>query len=174
MSSWPVISRKRARGMTALRLRAARSEDAHLLFTLRNDPAVVRLSRSGQSVSWEDHAAWFHAAVADAAHRRIFFVTMDDETIGVLRFDRSAVEGPAVVSIYLLDGFVGRARGPRVLADGCRAIFAAWPEIEAVEAVIIAGNERSARTFERVGFVRIGEDADGSRRFRLARLAAIN
>jgi len=156
-----------------LRLRPATADDARMLFSLRNDPAIVRLGRSKQTVTWAEHLSWFTRALSDEQRRRIFFLVENDETIGVLRFDKEDEPTEAVVSIYLLEPFRGQGRGPRALALGCAEIFRTWPMLAAVDAIIIADNERSVRAFQLAGFAFAGDEPDGSRRYRLERTASI-
>lgn len=131
-------------------MRPAETADARRLLSLRNDPLIVSLSRSGRPVTWEEHEQWFAQVLAAPERHRIYFLTQERKTVGVLRFDRAS-EDSAEITIYLLKSATGRGLGTEIIRRGCAMITRDW-RITKVLAHIIRGNEASMRAFAKAGF----------------------
>jgi len=134
----------------AASLRPAGLSDRAAVFAWRNDPFIVSLSASRRTVSWDEHVAWYDRVIAADAHL-LLIVEHEGAGIGTVRFDREG-EAAALVTIYLLQAFVGRGLGTPVLREACQIAFRRWPAVSGLEARIQAGNARSIRAFEKAGF----------------------
>ena len=135
--------------MGTLALRDATVEDMDLIFKWRNDPWIISLGSSGQSVTKEEHQNWYGKAMNDDGIS-MSIISIDDEEAGQIRFSRES-DGIAVVTIYLMKPFTGQGYGVEALKKGCDKIFKAWP-VQKIEAYIQDTNEPSIVAFEKAGF----------------------
>jgi RimJ/RimL family protein N-acetyltransferase len=141
-------------------LRPATPADRATVFAWRNDPFIVSLSASRRTVTWDEHAAWYDRVVTGERHL-LLIVEREGEGIGTVRFDREGEAG-ALVTIYLLEPFVGRGLGTPVLREACGRAFVRWPEVGHLEARIQAGNARSVRALEKAGFRQVETSVDAA------------
>ena len=140
-------------------LRPVVAEDAGLLLALRNDPASVHFSRTGQRVSAEEHKAWF-ADVVDNPGRRVWIGEVDGEAVGQVRVD--VENGAGEVSIALAERWRGRGYGTAMLAV-LRQTLLADHQVRRLVARVHQDNAASAAAFRRVGFEPGGADGDFQR-----------
>ncbi len=130
-------------------IRPATRDDARDLFEWRNAPAVRRFSRDEAPIGWDTHDRWLTQALADP--RRILLIgSAAAAPAGVVRYDLAGSE--AEVSIYLAPDRAGRGLGRALLAAAERWLAARHPEVEAVVAEVMAGNDVSHRLFAGSGF----------------------
>lgn len=101
-------------------VRAARADDSARLFAWRNDPTTVAMSGTGSPVAWQDHAAWYQAALA-ATTRAIFIGEQNGVAIGTVRFDEAKTRNEAEVSINLAPEIRGRGMSRPLLNAAMRA-----------------------------------------------------
>lgn len=126
--------------------------DRDLVFAWRNLPGMVALSGSGRTVSWDEHVAWF-ARVLQAETCLIWKIVSREEPIGQIRFDiRAGTRARAVVTIFILPSWTGRGLGRVAFRQALAQLEARWPEVEVVEAEVIAGNAGARRFFDALGF----------------------
>tara|TARA_Y100000589_G_scaffold300319_1_gene310360 strand:+ start:2179 stop:2649 length:471 start_codon:yes stop_codon:yes gene_type:complete len=143
-----------------IRLRPAEQSDAASVFEWRNDPWIVSLSTSGQSVKREQHDAWF-SRMLDREHHLFWIIeSRCGEGMGIVKVDL-APDQTAVITAYLLKLFIGKGRGPEAIILATQKAFEQWPELKCINAFIRPENDRSIRAFSRVGFV---EDSKGDAR----------
>ncbi len=141
--------------MDRIVVRAAREDDARSLYEWRNTPEVRAASFDDRAIAWEDHFAWFHAALANP-NRHLLIGEADDRPIGVLRYDRSGME--AEVSIYLVPGIAGQGWGTRLLVAGNEWVEHHLPGVARLRARIRPENVASKKAFARAGFIPGGTD----------------
>lgn len=139
----------RAMEGAAVTVRHAAADDCDKVWGWRNHPATRERSLDSRTIPLADHRAWFTASLVNE-DRRIFIAEMGDEGVGVIRFDR--VECTALVSIFVAPERIGKGLGTSVLAEGCMAIRRDWPELQAIDADIMATNPASRSIFMQVGF----------------------
>lgn len=136
----------------ALQARAAQQSDSRLLFDWRNDEETRAASRSISPVSWDEHAQWFAAVIADPL-RHLYIVETSEEpapvSIGMCRFDGKD-GAPTEISINLDPAFRGRGLSAQVLRLAIDTFRAGGGG--ALKATIRPGNVASVRAFEHVGF----------------------
>jgi RimJ/RimL family protein N-acetyltransferase len=126
-----------------VRLREARSNDAELLFTWRNDPETRRQSRDTEAVDWEDHLEWL-VKVLEAPDRLLLIAVDDQGPIGTIRFD--FVDKRAEISVTVAPERRGEGLAASLVREGTQGVDAP------VDAWIRSDNEISRRAFERAGF----------------------
>lgn len=138
----------------AFRFRRATMDDACLLWTWRNDPAVRQVSLSTDEIPYESHCNW----LADRLQRRdcqIFIVTdQAGEPIGQVRFDKLGAESRAEISVSLAAASRGKGYGPAMIRKATEYVLGRRLAV-AVEAIIKPDNAASQRAFERAGYLRI-------------------
>lgn len=132
-----------------IQLRPATAADVRLIYEWRNDPWIVSLSSGRQTVTWEEHSAWFSHRLADPDHR-MYVVASSEGPAGVARLTRKGTD--AFISVYLLRPFTGRGWGVQVIRSAVQAAFNAWP-VNRVVAQIRKDNQPSLTAFAKAGFV---------------------
>ena len=138
--------------------RRATSGDAQLLLDWRNDPISVLNSKSGATVSPQEHARWFQAALK-SENTMLFIAEMDQRPIATTRFDRAdANSSNFVVSINVSPNQRGKGLGSELLRSAVLE-FQGLKKANLV-AEIRHGNVASEKIFKSAGFVESG--AQGS------------
>jgi UDP-2,4-diacetamido-2,4,6-trideoxy-beta-L-altropyranose hydrolase len=133
-----------------LRLRLATLADARLLFDGRNAQAVRRVSVQSQPIGWADHLTWLAVTLADD-QRLLLIAEAGDGPVGVLRYDLSGSR--ADVSLYLLEGRFGLGWGRALLRKGEQFVKACWPQLYALNAIVLPDNQASINLFREAGYV---------------------
>ena len=136
-----------------IELRPVTPADMEFVFNVRNIPDIVKLSSSQRFVTWDEHNRWYKQLLKRSADCRAFIVVKNEKDIGTLRFERNGSGADAVISIYLIPGFPGRGIGVTAINLGCERVFALWPNVRAVVAVVRRENEFGRRAFVKAKFV---------------------
>ena len=156
-----VASRMRA---DLLDLRAAREDDARLLWDWANDPVVREFAFDGRPIPWDTHIEWLRRRLADE-HARIYIALAPDGAhLGQVRFegDSDVVE----ISISVSREFRGRGWGPALIDAGCRRLFADTA-VNTIYARVKEVNGASRSAFHDAGFTQVVSPApDQSRHLR--------
>ncbi len=134
-----------------LQLRPAGFDDARLLFDGRNTEAVRRASQQQAPLLWEEHCRWLRATLADD-QRLLLIAEAGDGEVGALRYDRLE-PSRARASLYLFDGCLDLGWGRQLLAAGERALLAHWPQVQVIEAQVLADNPASLGLFRGAGYI---------------------
>ncbi len=137
-----------------INLRSATSADTERVFSWRNDPWIVSLSKSGKKIDWEGHKNWFEKQLKTPLSCLYIVEGNDGNEMGLVRFQPDIDENEAYsqVTIYLLRPYTGDGNGVKVLQQGCQAMFDANTKIQEIRAEILATNIASIKTFAKVGF----------------------
>jgi UDP-2,4-diacetamido-2,4,6-trideoxy-beta-L-altropyranose hydrolase len=131
-------------GITEVTIRRANEQDSRKLFDWRNHPSIRAVSRNDALISWEDHQRWFASVMANP-DRELLIGTIDDQPIGVVRFDK---EGDvAEISIYLVPegGFNGQ--GHNLLLAAEQWLKNSRSDITRIRAGVLGENEASKKLF---------------------------
>lgn len=142
-----------APGSAAVALRPAGPNDCRAVWQWKNEPEARRLGFITRYIPWEEHLAWFTRRMA-GPERMLWMIEADGEAVGWIRIDRDEA-GDGAASIALAPEARGRGVGAQAIALAC-ARFVAEGGAGRVEALIRSENERSARAFQRAGFVPAG------------------
>lgn len=134
-----------------LQMRPATAADSDFVLAGRNADAVRRVSHQPDPVSPEAHAAWFARVLADS-QRALLIGCLDDEPVGVLRWDIDPQAGAAQVSLYLAPGRAGQGLGSELLAAGEDWLQQSHPQVGKLTAEVLAGNASSTRLFAQAGY----------------------
>jgi L-amino acid N-acyltransferase YncA len=131
--------------------RRATSGDAQLLLDWRNDPITVVNSKSGATVSPQEHARWFQAALKNE-NAVLFIAEIDQRPIAMTRFDRADPNSSNFfVSINLSPSQRGKGLGSALLRSAVFE-FQGLKKVNLV-AEIRYGNVASEKIFKSAGFV---------------------
>lgn len=74
--------------MNSIVTRAAKIEDAKLLFAWRNDPLTRQNSISSAPISWNDHLKWLTDSLA-SRERQIYIAEIENEPFATFRLDHT-------------------------------------------------------------------------------------
>lgn len=133
-----------------LQIRPATANDAELLYSWRNHPAVRGVSGNADSIAWPDHINWLHQVLA-AGDRWLFVGQVGTVPVGSLRFDRVNT-AELEVSLYLDPELHGLGLGSNLLLAGERLISRQLDGAHTVRATVLPGNMASQRLFETSGY----------------------
>jgi spore coat polysaccharide biosynthesis protein SpsF len=139
-----------------LRLRPATLDDSASLLRWRNAPDTVRFSVSGRSIGPDEHAAWLQRVLSDPAVA-LDIIEEGGSAIGMVRVDVST--GSGTVGISIDPSRRGKGLGRASLAT-LIAEHAAGVRCTRLVAQVHQDNVASLRSFEGVGFERVGTDGE--------------
>jgi RimJ/RimL family protein N-acetyltransferase len=130
-------------------LRPATMSDLDMIFRWRNDPFILAHGSSNREVGQKEHQQWF-AETISGQNRKMFIILERSNPIGQIRFERES-RRDCVVSVYLLEEFIGRGHGLLAIRKGCAAIFQGW-DVDRVVACVRFDNQAGRSAFLKAGF----------------------
>jgi RimJ/RimL family protein N-acetyltransferase len=124
-----------------------------MLWEWANDSETRAASFSTSPIPWGNHVEWFKSKRSDP--NCFFYIALDNDKtpVGQVRLD--AKENEAVISVSLDPRCRGKGYGSTVIRLASRDVFAC-SDVTVIHAYIKAGNDASARAFEKAGFRKIG------------------
>jgi len=164
-----------------MHLRSASGADKRRVFEWRNHEATRAFSFNQQVISWDEHAPWFDALLANPNRYLLLGYESDndeknssaDTAIGVVRYDlelRDDERWRARVSVFVRPGTAGRGIGRQLLQAGSEWLRQQRPEVVSIVAEIQDANVASLKAFQHAGYQENTEQsslersADGARR----------
>ena len=129
-----------------LSIRAARPEDAHLLWEWRNAPEVRAVSLDSEHIPFEQHREWYERSLKNP-NRNILIAETGPTPVAMVRFDHDNTI--ATVSIILASEIRGKGMARQILA--C-AIDEVLPRPQTLRALIKPENTPSLALFQGAGF----------------------
>lgn len=135
-------------------MRPVVEDDCDAIHAWRNAPDTRRYFHDDRPVALENHREWYAGLLADP-DRQMWIGELDGFPVGVIRFDKGGRD--AIVSVYMVPGETGRGLGAGLIIAGCRAAAAHWPDLETIDAEVLAENTASERAFSKAGFVPYGD-----------------
>lgn len=139
-----------ARGSVSIRL--ANADDCAAIHAWRNDAAIRSVSRDTNEVPFEDHQRWFDDVLRSGNRHLLIGEWRGGGAVGVVRFDVN--DSSAEVSIYLVPSRLGHGEGSALLLTAEDWLRSEHPEIDVINAEVLASNAPSQRLFERCGYQR--------------------
>lgn len=137
-------------------LRAARHEDAALIYNWRNHASTRLHSTNRAEIPWSTHVAWLDRVLCDP-DRTLQVATIGTIPIGVIRFD--GISRPqAEVSLYLDPGLHGLGLGRSLLEMGEKHVQQRVRNLRSIQATVQESHVASKRMFEVSGYVPTGDD----------------
>jgi len=133
-----------------LRLRPATEGDGRLLWEWANDPRVRAASFSSAPIPWAGHLSWLQTRLA--SRETLIFIAVDEtqRPVGQIRVERR--DGAAEVAFSVAPQARGEGHGPMLVRSGVAHVFAQWPDVERVVAVVKTDNPASVATVQQAGF----------------------
>lgn len=131
-------------GMSEIEIRPANQNDSPKLFEWRNHAAIRAVSRNQDLITWEEHQSWFIASMNDK-DRILLIGYMEDNPVGVVRFDKQA--DFAEVSIYLVPDGGHTGKGRNLLLSAEQWLKINRPDIKHILATMLGKNELSQKLF---------------------------
>ena len=137
--------------MNAMRtlIRAAKFEDAKLVYDWRNHPEVRVHCRESDPIDYQVHIQWFEKA-CQSNNQLILIGELDDIPIGVIRFD--IVKNEAEVSIFMNPTLVSRGLGTEILLEAEKFLKSNNPSISILNAEVLGDNIASHGLFFNCGY----------------------
>jgi RimJ/RimL family protein N-acetyltransferase len=131
-------------GVSGVEIRRANEQDSKNLFDWRNHPAIRAASRNGAQIAWEEHQHWCSSVIANP-DRELLIGSINNQTIGVVRFDKEGTV--AEISIYLVPegGFTGQGRNLLLAAE--QWLKSNRSDITSIRAGVLVENETSKNLF---------------------------
>jgi UDP-2,4-diacetamido-2,4,6-trideoxy-beta-L-altropyranose hydrolase len=133
-----------------LSIRAARSDDVHLLYEWANDPAVRANSFHREPIPWETHVCWY-AERLHSPNTRFWLLEESGIALGQIRYDRRFPGTEAVINFSVAQAHRGKGHGLK-LVTLTRPLAVTDLQVREMAAMVIQGNHASYRTFLRAGF----------------------
>jgi len=137
--------------LSDLELRRTVESDREVFWQWANDPETRAASFRSNGISWEEHAKWFRAKLADP--KAILYTATNKAglPVGEVRYQ---IEGKrAVLSISLGSRFRGCGWGQKILTVGTERLFEE-SEVDFIDAYVKPTNETSLKLFAGAGFLR--------------------
>lgn len=130
-------------------IRIVNESDSPKLFEWRNHQTIRAVSKNSALIAWTDHQSWFAKVQADKT-RALLIGEIDNEPVGIVRFDQSGET--ALVSIYLIpdSGFKGQGRNLLLRAEEWLKTHHA--DIKTIKAEVFGANTTSQRLFAGVDY----------------------
>lgn len=130
-------------------LRRATESDCARIHHWRNAREIRCFAIDSAPISYETHLQWYMAVLVDP-NRVLLIGEIDDEPVGVLRYEKDSE--CATVSVYLVPGNEGLGIGTSLIEEGSLWVEENWPDIKVIRAPIRAGNDASRAAFQSAGF----------------------
>ena len=130
-------------------IKEATQNDSKSLFEWRNNPKIRNVSKKSDPILWEEHQKWFDA-VLDDGNRHLLIGSINNQPIGVVRFD---IENDVTeVSIYLVPNGRSVGQGKNLLSASERWLKINCPKVLRINASVLAENEASRKMFSGLGY----------------------
>lgn len=135
--------------MTRIKLRRALSTDADMVFHWRNAFETRKYCFDPHPLIHDHHIEWFEESLKIPS-RCLLIAELEFNPIGVLRYDIN--DSRAEVAIFLKPGLTGQGLGTKILLRGTDWMKINFPQLQTLQAKVMANNIASARAFKKAGF----------------------
>jgi len=137
-------------------IRNADNNDVMDIYKWRNDPLSLSMSENSSIISIVDHKIWFKNILIDPS-KKIYIGIVDENKIGVTKFEIDEYENKAKVSINLNPSMRGKKFSFDLLSKSV-AIYLKQQEIK-LTAIVKNENLASLKIFKKCGFKKKSEDS---------------
>jgi L-amino acid N-acyltransferase YncA len=114
------------------------------LFEWRNHQTIRAVSKNSDPIAWADHQSWFAKVMADK-NRVLLIGEIDNEPVGVVRFDKES--GIAEVSIYLVPVGSFKGQGRNLLLRAEEWLKTHHVDVKSIKAEVLSANMASQCLF---------------------------
>ena len=129
-------------------LRRAQADDVLVVFDWQREPTTRRFSRNPLAPELEEHRRWFEKRLK-SRDCMLFMIEHDRKPVGVLRFDRLAVESPSTWEISI---FVAPDKKRLGIAGGALELGRALLPGAELVAEVLPENRASRSLFRAAGY----------------------
>jgi RimJ/RimL family protein N-acetyltransferase len=143
-----------------IEMRDVIQSDNGLILAWRNSELSVKYSKSGSSISVNEHEPWFLNRISQTRTEPYLMFSSPYSQIGVIRFDNLEASSPYfIVSIIVNPTLTGNGYGTKILQLGCDYMFEKFGPVR-ICAEIHKENYPSLKLFMRNGFHVFESDSD--------------
>jgi RimJ/RimL family protein N-acetyltransferase len=138
-----------------MKIRYAENNDSLDIFTWRNDPISIKMFISNNKVTLEEHKKWFESSLKNTL-RTIYIGTLNEEKIGICRFDCNQQMTRANISLNLNPSMRGKGLSYQFLSESIKK-YKKIKQIKLTSKIMIE-NKISLKIFRECGFTIIDQD----------------
>ena len=135
-------------------IRPVRRKDSDFLFSMINDPELVRWNAPFKNVSAEDHERWL-SGILDHPSKKLFLIEQQGQPIGSVQLiDIDKTHNSAELTIRVKQDFQSKGAGTQAvtqLLGEARALG-----LHRVWLRVFSNNPRAIRAYEKAGFTHEG------------------
>lgn len=136
-------------------MRRAENEDSKMILRWANDDETRKMSFTTSKISWETHAAWFHARLKDPSCLLLIGMDRLDSPVGSARIESKGQRW--TLSVVIDPKYRGKGYGPQMISMACR-MGANILGLKDFDAFVKKINTPSLRAFEKCGFKLISSE----------------
>ena len=144
--------------MSHILVRLATSEDSHDVWCWRNDPLTRAMFKNTDEVSRESHDRWFDGSLANPTRLLFIGSLVNEDKIGICRFDIDDESKIAEVSLNLNPSMRGKNLSRALLSEAI-SVFRFSSRLP-MRATIKKQNIASMKCFTTCGFTLDSEDKE--------------
>ena len=134
--------------------------DSGLILAWRNSELSIKYSKSGSSISANEHEIWFLNRISQNCSEPYLMISQSNSQIGVIRFDNLESSSPCfTVSIIVNPTLTRNGYGTKILQLGCKYMFEEFGTVR-ICAEIHKDNVPSLKLFMKNNFQVIGSNSD--------------
>jgi UDP-2,4-diacetamido-2,4,6-trideoxy-beta-L-altropyranose hydrolase len=130
-------------------LEEAEEKDMQSIYEWRNHSSIREVSRNSSPIEWQEHQKWFKGLLSKN-NAKLLIGRLNKKDIGVIRFDFDGCR--AEISIYLVPEMQNAGIGSDLLKTAENWLKSSHPEIDKIDAEVIATNCRSKHFFTNNGY----------------------
>ena len=143
-----------------IEMRDVIQSDSGLILAWRNSELSVKYSKSGSSISANEHEIWFLNRISQNCSEPYLMISQSNSQIGVIRFDHLEASSPCfIVSIIVNPILTRNGYGTKILQLGCKYMFEEFGTVR-ICAEIHKDNVASLKLFMKNDFQVIGSNSD--------------
>ncbi|ODN65482.1 UDP-2,4-diacetamido-2,4,6-trideoxy-beta-L-altropyranose hydrolase [Methylophaga muralis] len=130
-------------------LEEAEQKDMQSVYEWRNHSSIREVSRNSSPIEWQEHKKWFKGLLSKK-NAKLLIGRLNKKDVGVIRFDFDGCR--AEISIYLVPEMQNAGMGSNLLKTAENWLKSRHPEIDQIDAEVIATNGRSKHFFTNNGY----------------------
>ncbi len=132
-------------------IRPATLGDARIIWNWRNDPLVRQSAFNSDSISWENHLAWYVDKL-NSSDTKIWMLDYGNCPVGCIRYDRDDTDS-AQISFVVDPEHRGKGFGTMLIEKTIQRAFVAF-SVPRVKGISFVSNLASSKVFAKAGFIK--------------------
>jgi|LauGreSBDMM110SN_4_FD.fasta_scaffold31878_2 RimJ/RimL family protein N-acetyltransferase len=143
-----------------IEMRDVIQSDSGLILAWRNSELSIKYSKSGSSISANEHEIWFLNRICQNRSEPYLMISQSNSQIGAIRFDNLEASSPYfIVSIIVNPALTRQGYGTKILQLGCKYMYEEFGTVR-ICAEIHKDNVASLKLFMKNNFQVIGNNSD--------------